>query len=79
MLIRDISIENFKSITKLDLNLGRVNVLIGANGSGKSNILEAMAFASAAANDQLNNEFLAPRGIRVPEDPRFMRAAFTAR
>jgi predicted ATPase len=75
-MIRKITIENFKSIQKLELELGRINVLIGANGCGKSNILEAIAFASAGAADKLNNEFLAPRGIRVPDDPRFMRSAF---
>lgn len=74
-MIREISIENFKSVASLKLELGRINVLIGANGSGKSNILEAIAFASAAASNKLDNEFLASRGIRVTE-PRFMRSAF---
>jgi predicted ATPase len=50
-------------------------VFIGENGCGKSNILEAIALASAAAADKLDNEFLAPRGIRVTE-PEFMRSAF---
>lgn len=75
-MIESVLIENYKSIQKLEISLGRVTVLIGANGSGKSNILEAIAFASAAANDKLDNEFLASRGIRVTDDPRFMRSAF---
>jgi len=74
-MIGEVRIENYKSIQKLKLELGRVTVLIGENGCGKSNILEAIALASAAANDKLDNEFLAARGIRVTE-PRFMRAAF---
>jgi predicted ATP-dependent endonuclease of OLD family len=74
-MIWEIHIVNFKSIQDLRLDLGRVNVLIGENGSGKSNVLEAIAFASAAAQDKLDNEFLASRGIRVT-DPQFMRAAF---
>jgi len=74
-MIREVSIENFKSIQELNLQLGRVNTFIGANGSGKSNILEAIALQSAAAQNKLDNEFLASRGIRVTE-PRFMRAAF---
>jgi AAA domain, putative AbiEii toxin, Type IV TA system/AAA ATPase domain len=74
-LVREVSIENFKSIRKLSLELGRVNVLIGANGSGKSNVLEAIAYGSAAARNKLENEYLVPRGIRVTE-PRFMRSAF---
>ena len=75
-MIRHLTIENYKSIQKLELELGRITVLIGANGSGKSNVLEAIALSSAAANDKLDNEFLASRGIRVTDDPRFMRAAF---
>ncbi len=75
-MIEEVEIRNFKSITELTLALGRINVFIGANGSGKSNILEALALGSAAANDKLDNEFLASRGIRVSDDPRFMRSAF---
>ncbi|MEG4342418.1 AAA family ATPase [Microcoleus sp. A003_D6] len=74
-MLKEVRIENYKSIQKLKLELGRVTVLIGENGCGKSNILEAIALASAAANDKLDNEFLAARGIRVTE-PRFMRSAF---
>ena len=74
-MIGEVRIQNYKSIQKLKLELGRVTVLIGENGCGKSNILEAIALASAAANDKLDNEFLAARGIRVTE-PRLMRSAF---
>src|SRR5580658_4933814 len=74
-MIRKVRVENYKSVPDLTLDLGRVTVLIGANGSGKSNILEAIALASAAAQDKLDNEFLIARGIRVTET-RFMRSAF---
>jgi len=73
-VIREIQIENFKSIKKMKLDLGRVNVFIGENGSGKSNILEAIALAGAATANKLDNEFLASRGIRAVE-PRHMRCA----
>jgi predicted ATPase len=75
-MIEKITIENYKSIQHLELSLGRITVLIGANGSGKSNILEAIALSAAAANDKLDNEFLVSRGIRVTDDPQLMRAAF---
>ncbi len=74
-MIKEIRIKNYKSIQKLKMDMGQFTVLIGENGSGKSNMLEAIALASAAANDKLDNEFLASRGIRVTE-PRFMRSAF---
>ncbi|MEN8221383.1 MAG: AAA family ATPase [Pseudomonadota bacterium] len=74
-MIKEIHIENYKSIQKLKLELGRVTVLIGENGCGKSNILEAIALSAAAASHKLDNEFLASRGIRETE-PQLMRAAF---
>lgn len=74
-MLRQIHIRNFKSVADLKLDLGRFNVFIGENGCGKSNILEAIAFAAAASIAKLENEFLASRGIRITE-PRFMRSAF---
>lgn len=74
-MISEIRIQNFKSIRNLALKPGRVTVLIGENGSGKSNILEAIAFAAGAAANKLDPEFLANRGIRVAEDT-WMKSAF---
>lgn len=74
-MISEIQIENFKSIAKLSLKPGSVTVLIGENGSGKSNILEAIAFAAAASAGKLDDEFLYSRGIRVTEKE-WMRSAF---
>jgi predicted ATPase len=67
-MIREIQIENFKSIPSLKMELGRFNVLIGANGCGKSNILEAITMGSAAAANKLDKEFLGNRGIRISEN-----------
>ncbi len=74
-MIKKIQISNYKSIDTLDFQLGRINVLIGENGAGKSNILEAIALAGAAAANKLDNEFLTSRGIRVTS-PEYMRPAF---
>jgi predicted ATPase len=75
-MIQQIKIENYKSITSLEMNLGRVNVLIGENGSGKTNILEAVAVGAAAEIDKLDNEYLSPRGIRMTP-ANLMRSGFT--
>jgi predicted ATPase len=75
-MIRKILIKNFKSIESLELELGRFNVLIGANGSGKSNLLEGIALATAALADKLNDEFLSNR-IRMTQ-PKWMISAFQA-
>jgi predicted ATPase len=47
--IQSITIEGFKSIRSIrDLPLRPINILIGANGSGKSNFLEAFRFLGEA-------------------------------
>lgn len=74
-MISNISIKNFKSVVDVSIPLGRFNLLIGANGCGKSNILEGIAIGAAASSDKLDYEYFANRGIRVVE-PRFMFPAF---
>lgn len=74
-MIEKIKISNFKSVQELELELGRLNVFIGENGSGKTSILEGIAMGSAAASDKLENEFLTSRGIRVT-DATLMKSAF---
>ncbi len=49
-MITEVNIKNFKSIVDLTLPLSNINVFIGANGCGKSNILEANGFAAEADN-----------------------------
>jgi len=64
-MITTLTIKNFKSIQLLDaLSLGQVNVFIGANGSGKSNLLEAVGVLSAAANGVVDDQTLIRRGVR---------------
>jgi predicted ATPase len=75
-MIETIQIKNFKSVVDLSLDLGTFNVLIGENGCGKSNILEAIAFGAAASADKLDYEFLGSRGIRAT-NPEFMFSAFS--
>jgi len=70
-----LKVQNFKSIDELELDLGRVNLLIGENGCGKTSILEAIGMAAAAANQDLSGGALKARGIRVT-DPSWMRSAF---
>lgn len=74
-MIRTISVKNYKSIEDLKISLGRINVFIGENGAGKSNVLESIALAGAAAADKVDSEFLASRGIRAT-DTHLMRCAF---
>lgn len=64
-MLQEITIKNFKSIENDTIQLGRVNVFIGENGCGKSNILEAVAFLSAGYEGYTDNEHLFSKGIRL--------------
>ncbi len=66
-MISEVQLENFKSINSLTFLPGQVTVLIGENGSGKSNILEGIGFGVATASDRLSDDLLFSRGIRVTE------------
>ena len=68
-LIEKISIRQFKSICKADLDLGRVNMFIGGNGSGKSNVLEAIGVAAACVGRGVDDRELQNKGIRVTPPP----------
>ncbi len=48
-----ISVENFLSLAKLDLTLAALNVLVGPNGSGKTNILKVFQFLGDVARIDL--------------------------
>lgn len=74
-MINSFTIRAFKSITDLTVELGQINVFIGANGSGKSNILEALGVLSAAASGVVDAESLVRRGVR-PGVPALYKTSF---
>ena len=53
-MIKSVYIKNYKSINKLKVELGKFNVLVGENGGGKTNILEAITLATQAAIHNYN-------------------------
>jgi energy-coupling factor transporter ATP-binding protein EcfA2 len=74
-MIREVHIEGFKSIVKQTLHLGRVNCFIGANGVGKSNVLEALGVLGAAATGRVDDEAIIRRGVRAGL-PRLFKTSF---
>ena len=56
-----IKIQGYKSIKELDLELKPINIFIGANGSGKSNLLSFFEFLKNIYNKNLQ-EYVALRG-----------------
>ncbi len=55
--------RNFKSIRKLDLELGSLTVLVGPNASGKSNVLDVLRFISFALRRDLDSAVTTRQGI----------------
>ncbi|MDX2283029.1 MAG: AAA family ATPase [Bacteroidia bacterium] len=76
-MIRQVSIKGFKSVHDQTIELGRVNCFIGANGTGKSNVLEALGVLGAAANGVVDDESLLRRGVRAGL-PRLYKSSFAA-
>lgn len=76
-MMKMIRLQNFKSLVDVTLDLGRVNVFIGENGCGKTNVLEGVAFAAGTLDDDLSDSSLFNHGVRVPE-PTLLTSAFAA-
>ena len=74
-MIQKLKVESFKSLEKVEVELGQVNVFVGADGSGKSNLLEALGVLSAAADGKVNDLVLLQRGVR-PGGPKLYKSAF---
>ncbi len=49
-----LTVKGFKSLADVSVELGRVNVFIGANGSGKSNLLESAGFLNSVTDIHKN-------------------------
>lgn len=50
--INTISIEGWRSIKNVEVTLRKINILLGANGSGKSSFLSAFELLDAASDDR---------------------------
>lgn len=65
MNLRKINFGNFKSLYNTSFEPGKVNVFIGANGAGKSTVLEAIGLLSAAMTDRVDANSLQRKGVRL--------------
>ena len=61
VFLRRVVVRNYKSIGHCDVRLGPLTCLVGINGSGKSNFLDALHLVRDALNGSLDNA-LAERG-----------------
>ncbi|EMF50875.1 AAA family ATPase [Streptomyces sp. SID5476] len=54
--VRRITVSGYKSISKVELDLGPVTVLVGPNGAGKSNFIEAVELLGRISDEELAME-----------------------
>src|SRR5438067_824625 len=77
-MIGTITVQSFESLENVEVDLGAANVFVGANGSGKSNLLEAIGVLGAAAFGRVDDESLLRRGVR-PGVPQLYKSAIPAK
>ncbi|TDP12368.1 putative ATPase [Enterobacter sp. AG326] len=62
-MLNKIWIRGYRSVRKLTMPLGRINLVKGKNGCGKSNLYNAIHLLASAANGQLAHAICAEGGI----------------
>jgi len=77
-MLEHLFVRTFKTLDDVSVDLGCVNVFIGANGSGKTNLLEALGILSAAADGKIDDQTLLARGVRSGL-PALYKSAFPAK
>lgn len=63
MIIKRLVVENFKSFQYLDLELGKLNLFIGGNASGKSNLISIFDFIRNINRHGLENAISMQGGV----------------
>ena len=74
MAIKSVRIANFRSFDDFELDLGQFNVLVGANASGKSNLLHVFRFLKDIADHGLKDAISLQGGVDFLTNARIGRA-----
>jgi predicted ATPase len=61
--LKRVVLKNYKSIAKCEVKLGPLNYLIGANGAGKSNFLDALRLVTDSLNKSLDHALKERGGV----------------
>ncbi|ODS37130.1 MAG: hypothetical protein A7316_09620 [Candidatus Altiarchaeales archaeon WOR_SM1_86-2] len=62
--LKSINIQNFKSLKDTKIELADFNILVGANGSGKSNIVDVFSFLKHINQEGTINPFIRYGGYK---------------
>ena len=63
MAIQELKITGFRSLREATWNPGKLNLVVGANGSGKSNLIRCLELISNTAKGQIEESLSAEGGI----------------
>lgn len=74
MAIKRVRIKNFRSFDDFELELGQFNVLVGANASGKSNLLHVFRFLRDIADHGLKDAISLQGGVDFLTNARIGRS-----
>lgn len=70
-MLRSLRIENFRCFQKFEIQtLGKLNLLVGTNNSGKTSILEAVQLLNSQSNLESLQEVMLGRGEYILNDER---------
>ena len=76
MAIKKIKISNFKSFQNLEVEIGKFNLLIGANASGKSNFIQVFKFLRDIIQHGLDNAISLQGGVEYFRNVILVRLKF---
>ncbi|MDX3927604.1 MAG: AAA family ATPase [Shinella sp.] len=63
MLLRSMFAENYRSLRSIRMDVGAINLFVGENGAGKSNLYRALQLVQAAVRGRLAYEIAAEGGM----------------
>ncbi len=62
-VITHAQISRYKSVAEANIDFGKINLLVGQNANGKSNIVDALYFVHDAVNEDLDTAIVKRHGI----------------
>ena len=65
-MLKTLAVANYRSINKLVIPLGRLNLVTGANGSGKSNLYRALRLLAETAQGGVVNAPVSYTHLTLP-------------